>query len=95
MVDEKLFSDLVNLYDRNIKAFQAQNTGLIVDKVYPLEMSDIEEALNTKELINLRYISTHYGGFTINPIIVDTDKRNGIYRVTIKPDISWEKQYYD
>ena len=38
MIDEKLFSELIDLYAQNVKAFQEQNSGLIIDTVYPLEV---------------------------------------------------------
>lgn len=95
MIDEKLFSELVDLYAQNVKAFQEQNSGLIIDTVYPLEISNVEEIINTKEFVDIHYIKTHYKGFTINPLVTDLDTRNGIHRVSISPDISWEKQYHD
>lgn len=95
MVDEKLYADLVDLYDKNVKAFQEQNSGLIIDNVYKLEISDIEEVLNSKEKIDHQYIKNHFIGFTINPIVTDLDERNNVHRVEIRPDISWTKRISD
>lgn len=95
MIDEKLYSDLVDLYERNVKAFKEQNSGLIIETVYPLEISALEEAIKTKELVDHQYIKKHFLNFTISPSPCELDNRNGVYRVTIKPDICWEKQYDD
>ena len=92
MIDERLFSDLVDLYNQNVKAFQEQNSGLIIDALYPLEIEQVEEVLNTKEFVDHQYIKNHFLSFTINPLVTDLDIRNGVHRVEITPDISWEKQ---
>lgn len=92
MIDERLYGDLVDLYNQNVKAFKEQNSGLVIDNVYPLEIHQVEEILNTKELVDHKYIKDHFRSFTINPIVTDLDIRNGVHRVEISPDISWEKQ---
>ena len=43
MIDERLYADLVDLYNENIKTFKEQNTGLIIDNVLPLNIEDIDQ----------------------------------------------------
>ena len=68
MVHEKLFADLVDLYNNNVKLYKEQNTGLIIDKVRPLLIEDVEKIfINVKEIINHDYINQNYRSFTVNP----------------------------
>ena len=46
MIDEQLFSDLQDLYNTNIQAFKEQNTGYLVEKIYPLTVEDIEKVID-------------------------------------------------
>ena len=92
MVDESLFADLVELYNTNVKLFEHQNSGLLIDKVYPLTIEDVEAIFPTKELIDTRYIKNNYIGFTINPVVTELEIKNNISRVEISPDISWERK---
>lgn len=92
MVDERLYADLVELYDSNIKAFKEQNTGLIVEDILPLNIEDIEKLFDPRERIDYEYIKRNYRSFTINPQITSMEIRNDVTYVEISPDISWEKQ---
>ena len=92
MVDERLYADLVELYDSNIKAFKEQNTGLIVEDVLPLNIEDIERLFDPRERIDYEYIKQNYRSFTINPQITSMEIRNDVTYVEISPDISWERQ---
>lgn len=92
MVDERLYADLVELYDNNIKAFKEQNTGLIVEDVLPLNIEDIERLFDPRERVDYEYIKRNYRSFTINPQITNMEIRNDVTYVEISPDISWERQ---
>lgn len=92
MIDERLYADLVELYNKNVKAFKEQNTGLIIEYVRPLNIEDIERLFDPKELINYKYIKEHYRSFTINPQITNMKIQNNVSYVEISPDISWERQ---
>lgn len=92
MVDERLYADLVQLYDSNVKAFKKQNSGLIVEDVRPLNIEDVERLFDPKERIDHRYIKDNYRSFTVNPQVTDMKIRNNVTYVEISPDISWERQ---
>lgn len=91
MIDEQLFSDLQDLYRTNIQAFKEQNTGYLVEKIYPLTVEDIEKVIDVDDsvIVDKRYIYEHYKNFTINPQITDVQK-GFTTRIEISPDISWE-----
>ena len=92
MIDERLYADLVDLYNKNVKAFKEQNTGLIIEDIRPLNIEDIEILFDPKEVIDYRYIKENYRSFTINPQVTNMKIRNNISYVEISPDISWERQ---
>ena len=92
MIDERLYADLVELYNNNVKAFKEQNTGLIIEDVLPLNIEDIENLFDPHERITFDYIRQNYIGFTINPQITDMKIRNNVTYVEISPDISWERK---
>ncbi len=93
MVHEKLFADLVDLYNNNVKLYKEQNTGLIIDKVRPLLIEDVEKIfINVKEIINHDYINQNYRSFTVNPQVTDMRIVNGVTHIELSPDLSWEKQ---
>ena len=93
MVDERLFADLVDLYNNNVKMYKEQNTGLIIEKVYPLNIEDVEKLFDSKERIDHEYIKRNYLSFTVNPQVTEMKvNHDGVSYVEISPDISWEKQ---
>lgn len=92
MIDERLYADLVDLYNENVKTFKEQNTGLIIDNILPLNIEDIDQILNVNEYIDYAYIRRTYRSFTVNPQITNMEIRNGVTYVEISPDISWERQ---
>ena len=92
MVDERLFADLVDLYNTNVKLYKEQNTGLVITDVRPLEIEEIERLFDPKERIDHEYIKRNYRSFTINPQVTDMIVRNGVTSVEISPDISWERE---
>lgn len=95
MIDERLYADLVDLYESNVKAFQEQNSGLLINDIMKLEIEDLEEFFDQRNtLIDHRYIKEHYIGFTINPQIIEMDIKNNISSVSISPDISFERQLH-
>jgi len=91
MIDRELFTELQELYNENIKLFESQNTGLLIDKIKSLHESDIEKALEIPEnvLVDKKYIFEHFINFTVNPQITELQK-GFTTRVEISPDISWE-----
>lgn len=93
MINKRLFADLVDLYNENVKTFISSNTGLVIDKVLPLEIEQLEEIFPKDIEVDLDYIKTNFKGFTINPVAIDLEVKNEVHRTTIAPDISWEKQY--
>lgn len=92
MIDERLYADLVELYNNNVKIFREQNTGLIINAVLPLNIEDLEKLFDPNEEIDREYIRRNYRSFTINPLVTNMDFRNNITYVEISPDISWERQ---
>lgn len=89
MIDEQLFTELQDLYNENVKMFQQQNTGYLINKIHPLTIEDVEKVINKDELIDKKYIYTHYKNFTINPQITEFQK-GFTTQIEISPDISWE-----
>ena len=50
MIDEKLFAELVELWESNVKLFKQQHLGFLFDKIYPLNKEDIEKIIkNVRE----------------------------------------------
>lgn len=92
MIDERLYADLVELYNTNVRLYKEQNTGLIIDDVLPLNIEDLEQVFDPKEFIDHTYIKRNYRNFTINPQITNMDVKNGVTHIEISPDISWERQ---
>jgi len=92
MIDERLFADLVDLYNQNVKLYKEQNTGLIIEDVRPLLIEDVERLFDPKERIDHAYIKDHYRCFTINPQVTDMKIKNGVTSIELSPDVSWEKQ---
>lgn len=90
MIDKQLFSELEELYAENVKAFEMQNSGYVIDDIRPLRIEDVEKVLNTDEYVDKNYILTHYVSFTINPQITREEQKIATTRVEISPDISWE-----
>lgn len=91
MIDEKLFAELVELWDSNVKLFKQQHLGFLFDKVYPLNKEDIEKIINAPNdvLIDKQYIKDHFKNFTINPQVMNV--REGYStQVDLVPDVSWE-----
>lgn len=89
MVDEQLFTELQELYRDNIAIFKQQNSGMLVEKIIPLTIEDVEKAIDYDGFIDKRYIYEHYINFTINPQITEI-KHGFTIQVEISPDISWE-----
>lgn len=90
MIDEQLFEDLKEVYDKNVQLFKDQNSGVFVEKVNPLTLSAVERAIDVEgQVVDRRYIFEHYRNFTVNPQVTD-EQRGYIIKVEISPDISWE-----
>ena len=89
MIDEQLFTELQSLYEENIKLFKQQNSGYLVEKIYPLTIEDVEKVINYDGLVDKRYIHEHYRNFTVNPQITEI-KKGFTTQVELSPDISWE-----
>lgn len=96
MIDEKLFADLVELYNNNIKIYKEKNTGLIIDYIKPLEKETVEkEFSHVKEIINRDYITKHFISFTVNPQVTEMIIKNGVTHIELSPDISWEREIHN
>lgn len=90
MIDERLFADLVELYDSNVKLFKEQNTGFIVDRVFPLTIETLNKIIDVpNEVIDRNYIREHYRNFTINPQIMNV-REKFTTTIDLVPDVSWE-----
>lgn len=90
MIDDQLFTELQNLYAENVKLFQQQNTGFLIEKINPLTVEAIEKVIDVEgTIIDKRYIFEHYRNFTINPQITKIQK-GFTTQIEISPDISWE-----
>ena len=91
MIDRELFTELQELYNENIKLFESQNTGMLIDNIKSLHESDLEKALGVADnvLVDKKYIFEHFINFTINPQITELQK-GFTTRIEISPDISWE-----
>lgn len=92
MIDEKLYSDLLNVYADNVKLFKEKVTGVVIRKVWPLTKEDIEKALGTTEYVDHKYINQRYRSFTVNPQITEMSVKPEATVVEISPDISWERE---
>ena len=95
MIDERLYADLVDLYHDNVKAYKDQNTGIIIENVYPLSIEDVEKVFDTKAVIDYEYIKKNFISFTVNPQVTEMKIKNDVTYVDISPDISWEKQIHN
>lgn len=90
MIDEQLFTELQDLYTENIKMFEQQNSGYLIEKIMPLTIEDVAKAIDEDGiLIDRKYVFEHYRNFTINPQITELQK-GFTTRIEISPDISWE-----
>lgn len=90
MIDEQLFTELQDLYSENIKLFEQQNTGFLIEKIIPLTVEAVEKAIGIEDLlIDKKYIFEHYLNFTVNPQITELQK-GFTTQIEISPDISWE-----
>lgn len=89
MIDEQLFTELQDLYNENIKLFEQQNTGYLIETIRPLTKEDIENVIDYDGFIDKRYIQENYRNFTINPQITEIQK-GFTTRIELSPDISWE-----
>jgi hypothetical protein len=93
MIDKELFNDLQELYKTNIEEFKKNRTALIIGKIHPLLLENVEKAIDVEDcLVDKKYIMQHYVNFTINPQITEEKNfKNGqTYEVEISPDISWD-----
>ena len=90
MIDNQLFTELQDLYADNLKLFEQQNTGYLIEKVVPLTVEAVEKAIDVEGiLVDKKYVYEHYRNFTVNPQITEIQK--GLTtRIEISPDISWE-----
>lgn len=90
MIDNQLFTELQDLYADNLKLFEQQNTGYLIEKVVPLTVEAVEKAIDVEGiLVDKKYVYEHYRNFTVNPQI--TEIQEGFTtRIEISPDISWE-----
>jgi hypothetical protein len=90
MIDEQLFTELQDLYAENLKMFEQQNSGFLIEKIVPLTIEAVAKAIDEDGiLIDKRYVFEHYRNFTINPQITELQK-GFTTRIEISPDISWE-----
>ena len=90
MIDNQLFTELQDLYADNLKLFEQQNTGYLIEKVVPLTVEAVEKAIDVEGiLVDKKYVYEHYINFTINPQITEIQK-GFTTRIEISPDISWE-----
>jgi hypothetical protein len=89
MIDEQLFTEMQDLYNENVKLFQQQNTGYLVERILPLTIEDVEKVLDTDDYVDKKYIYEHYVNFTINPQITEIQK-GFTTQIELSPDISWE-----
>lgn len=90
MIDDQLFTELQDLYAENLKLFEQQNSGFLIEKIVPLTMDAVTKAIDVEEvLIDKKYVFEHYRNFTINPQITELQK-GFTTRIEISPDISWE-----
>ena len=90
MIDNQLFTELQDLYADNLKLFEQQNTGYLIEKVVPLTVEAVEKAIDVEGiLVDKKYIYEHYRNFTVNPQITEIQK-GFTTRIEISPDISWE-----
>ena len=95
MIDERLYADLVDLYQDNVKAYKEQNTGIIIENVYPLTIEDVEKVFNTKVVIDYEYIKKNFISFTVNPQVTEMIIKNGVTHIELSPDISWEREIHN
>ena len=90
MIDNQLFTELQDLYADNLKLFEQQNTGYLIEKVVPLTVEAVEKAIDVEGiLVDKKYVYEHYINFTVNPQITEIQK-GFTTRIEISPDISWE-----
>lgn len=90
MIDDQLFTELQDLYTDNLKLFEQQNTGYLIEKVVPLTIEAVEKAIDVEGiLVDKKYVYEHYRNFTVNPQITEIQK-GFTTRIEISPDISWE-----
>lgn len=90
MIDNQLFTELQDLYADNLKLFEQQNTGYLIEKVVPLTVEAVEKAIDVEGiLVDKKYVYEHYRNFTVNPQITEIQK-GFTTRIEISPDISWE-----
>lgn len=91
MIDERFFAELQTVYNDNINMFKEQNSGLLIEQIFPLTIEAVAKAINAPEdvLVDKNYINEHYVNFTINPHMYNV-RQGYTTRVDIVPDISWE-----
>ena len=90
MIDNQLFAELQDLDADNLKLFEQQNTGYLIEKVVPLTVEAVEKAIDVEGiLVDKKYVYEHYRNFTVNPQITEIQK-GFTTRIEISPDISWE-----
>ena len=90
MIDNQLFTELQDLDADNLKLFEQQNTGYLIEKVVPLTVEAVEKAIDVEGiLVDKKYVYEHYRNFTVNPQITEIQK-GFTTRIEISPDISWE-----
>lgn len=99
IIDEELMNLLEETYQKNLKSFKEQNTGLLINNVGNLYDSDVIKFLeNTVGTImegeniqvDKRFIDQHFDNFTVSPEIVDL-KTKFVFQADLLPDISCVK----